>query len=138
MSVQGSAARAKGRGCSESAAASPSRERRRSFRVTTERHGRGMAWLSLFGELDRRAAGWLARELLRVEGRVARVVPDARGLSFLDAVGLHILLHASQRAKRGGWDLAVIRGRKANDLVFGLPNIARRLRLVDDPVDLLA
>ena len=136
MSVQGSAARAQGRRRSESAASSPSRERPCSFRVTTERHG-GMAWLSLFGELDVRAAGSLARELLRVEGRVARVVLDARGLSFLDAVGLHILLHASQRAKRGGWDLAVIRGRRANDGIFGLPNVARRLRLVDDPVDLL-
>ncbi len=137
MSVQGSAARAHGRRSSGSAASSPSRDRPCSFRVTTERHGRAMAWLSLFGELDLRAAGWLARELLRVEGRVARVVLDARGLSFLDAGGIHILLHASKRAKRGGWDLAVIRGRKANESLFGLPNIARRLRLVDDPAELL-
>lgn len=133
MHEQGSAARAQGRAHRLRAAAPGS-----SFRVTTERHGRGMAWLSLFGELDLRTAGWLARELLNVEGRVARVVLDARGVSFLDAVGLHILLHASRRAKRGGWDLAVIRGGKAIDRILRSPSIANRLRLVDDPAELLA
>lgn len=76
-------------------------------------------------------------QLLRVEGRVARVILDARGLSFLDAVGLHVLLHAGQRAKRGGWDLAVIQGSKPIDRLFRFPDLARRLHLVDDPTDLL-
>lgn len=80
----------------------------------------------------------LARQLLSVEGRVGRVVLDARGLSFLDAVGLHVLLHAGQRAKRGGWDLAVIQGSKPIDRLFHFPDIARRLRLVKNPADLLA
>ncbi len=108
------------------------------FWVTTERNGRKMAWLSLIGELDLRSAGVLARELLSVEGRVRRVVLDARRLSFLDAVGLHILLHAGQRAKRGGWELAVILGSKPLDRLVRFPNIARRLRLVSDPAELLS
>lgn len=107
------------------------------FRVTTKRNGRKTAWLSLFGQLDLRSAGVLARQLLRVEGRVARVVLDARGLSFLDAVVLHVLLHAGRRAKRGGWDLAVIQGSKPIDRLFRFPDLARRPHLVDDPTDLL-
>jgi anti-anti-sigma factor len=108
------------------------------FRVTTECSGGRLAWLSLSGQLDLRSAGFLARELLSVEGRVRQVVLDARGLSFLDAVGLHILLHASQRAKRGGWDLAVIRGGRALDRLFRLPSVGRHLRLVDHPTELLS
>ncbi len=108
------------------------------LRVTTERTGRELAWLSLVGQLDLRSAGVLARELLTVEGRVGRVVLDARRVSFLDAVGVHVLLHASQRAKRGGWELAVIRGSKAIDRLLRFPEIARRLRLVNNPADLLS
>src|SRR5919199_228510 len=118
-------------------ASAPSQEAAVPFEVTTERHGRGMAWLSLFGQLDLRSAGFLARQLLNVEGRVGRVVLDARALSFMDAVGLHVLLHASQRAKRGGWELAVIRGSKPIDRLVRFPEIARRLRLVEHPADLL-
>jgi anti-anti-sigma factor len=109
-----------------------------AFRVTTERHGRKMAWLSLFGPLDLRSAGVLATELLSVEGRVSRVILDTRRLSFLDAVGLHVLLHAAQRAKRGGWDLTVIQGSKPIDRLIRFPDIARRLRLVEDPAELLS
>ncbi|MDQ6750246.1 MAG: STAS domain-containing protein [Actinomycetota bacterium] len=97
-----------------------------------------MAWLSLVGQLDLRSAGVLARELLGVEGRVRRVVLDARRLSFLDAVGVQVLLHASQRAKRGGWEFAVIRGSKPLERLVRFPNIARRLRLVSDPAELLS
>jgi len=75
----------------QTAGSVPSREWVAPFRVTTKRNGRKTAWLSLFGQLDLRSAGVLARQLLRVEGGVARVVLDARGLSFLDAVGLHVL-----------------------------------------------
>lgn len=103
------------------------------FRVVTQRTGDGVARLSLAGQLDLRSAGMLARELLRVEGKVERVVLDARGVSFLDAVGLHVLLHASQRAQLGGWELVVIRGSKAIDRLFRFPQIARRLRLVTAP-----
>jgi anti-anti-sigma factor len=116
----------------------PSHELADPFRVTTERHGRRLAWLSLFGQLDLRSAGVLARELLSVEGHVGQVVLDARGVSFLDAVGIQVLLHASQRARRGGWELAVIRGSKSIERLFRFPDIARRLRLVDDPADLLS
>lgn len=116
----------------------PSPEHVAPFRVTTERTGAKMAWLSLFGQLDLRSAAVLARQLLSVEGRVGRVVLDVRGLSLMDAVGVHILLHASQRAKRGGWDLAVIQGSKPIDRLLRFPEIARRLRLVEDPAELLS
>ena len=108
------------------------------FRVTTERTGHDVARLSLSGQLDLRSAGMLARELLRVEGDFQRVVLDARGVSFLDAVGLHVLLHASQRAELGGWELRVIRGSAAIDRLFRFPQIARRLRLVGESDRLLS
>ncbi|MDQ6803767.1 MAG: STAS domain-containing protein [Actinomycetota bacterium] len=115
-----------------------SSQRPAEFRITTERHGRKMAWLALFGRLDLHAAGVLARELLNVEGRGRQVILDARGLSFLDATGVQVLLHASQRAKRGGWDFAVIQGSKPIARLLQFPDIARRLRLVNDPADLLS
>ncbi len=116
----------------------PSHQVDAAFRVTTEHDGPKQAWLSLAGQLDLRSAGVLARELLQVEGRVPRVVLDARRLSFLDAVGLHVLLHAGQRAKRGGWELAVILGSRPLDRLVRFPHIARRLRLVSNPADLLS
>lgn len=111
----------------------PSSRSQAPFRVVTRRTGRNVARLSLAGRLDLRSAGMLARELLKVEGDVQQVVLDARGVSFLDAVGLHVLLHASQRAQLGGWELVVIRGSKAIDRLFRFPQIARRLRLVAEP-----
>lgn len=121
----------------QTAGSDPARALVPTFRVTTDRDGPQVAWLCLVGQLDLRSAGVLARELLGVEGRVRRVVLDARRLSFLDAVGLHVLLHAGQRAKRGGWELAVILGSKPLERLIRFPNIARRLRLVNHPADLL-
>lgn len=123
---------------SQTLGAAPSSPPRPPFQVTTKRSGRALAWLSLAGELDLRSAGMLARELLAVEGDVRRVVLDARGVSFLDAVGLHVLLHASQRAELGGWELIVIRGSAAIDRLLRFPQIARRLRLVGEPGRLLS
>jgi len=120
----------------QTAFAARSHKRGAPFRVTTERSGGKTAWLSLIGALDLRSAGVLGRELLSVEGRVRRVVLDARRLSFLDAVGLHVLLHAGQRAKRGGWELAVIQGSEPIDRLLRFPGIARRLRLVKNSADL--
>ncbi len=122
----------------QTAGSAPSPALAPPFRVTTERDGPRVAWLSLVGQLDLRSAGVLARELLGVEGRVRRVVLDARRLSFLDAVGVQVLLHASQRAKRGGWEFALIRGSKPLERLVRFPNIARRLRLVSDPAELLS
>lgn len=102
------------------------------FRIAIERSGHALARLSLFGQLDRRSAGLLARELLRVEGRVRRLILDVRGCSSLDAVGLHILLHARQRAEQGGWELDVVSGGKPLiGRLVRFPEIARRLTLLD-------
>lgn len=116
----------------QTVASAPLGRPRVPFQVTTQRIGRAVARLSLAGQLDLRSAGILARELLRVEGDVQRVVLDARGVSFMDAVGLHVLLHASQRAELGGWELVVIRGSQAIERLFRFPQIACRLRLVGE------
>ena len=116
----------------QTVASAPSSRPRVPFQVATRRTGHAVARLSLAGQLDLRSAGMLARELLRVEGDVRRVVLDARGVSFMDAVGLHVLLHASQRAELGGWELVVIRGSRAIERLCRFPKMARRLRLVGE------
>jgi anti-anti-sigma factor len=107
---------------------------RRRFRVDIKIDA-GVALMSLFGALDLRAVRPFLRELVGVEPRVRHVVVDARGLTFLDAAGLQVLLHAAQRARFETWDLTVVRG-GATERLFSFPAVSDRLDLVDSTAGL--
>jgi anti-anti-sigma factor len=94
------------------------------FRVETEVEER-VALVSLFGELDHRVADYCEEELSDVEMRLRHaelwlrhVVVDLRGLTLIDRNGIHALVRAHTRSRRGGWKLTLVHGPPVVDAAF--------------------
>jgi anti-sigma B factor antagonist len=64
--------------------------------------------LVLRGELDIATSPQLRDELVRVIGEGRRIVVDLEGLSFIDSVGLGILVSGLKRARSDGGDLELV------------------------------
>ena len=101
---------------------------------------RRTALIQLRGELDIATAAQVAKVLDGLapgaEG-VRHVVLDLRGLTFMDASGLHELVRQNDYAQQNRHNLAVVRGRKAIDRLLALTAVEELLVLVDDPEDLV-
>jgi anti-anti-sigma factor len=67
---------------------------------------------------------------------VRHVVLDLRGLTFMDARGVHELVRQNDYAHENRHNLAVVRGREAIDRLLALTGVEELLVLVDDPEDL--
>jgi anti-anti-sigma factor len=70
-------------------------------------------------------------------GGVRHVVLDLRGLTFMDASGLHELVRQNDYAHQNRHNLAVVRGRKAIERLLALTAVEELLVLVDAPEDLV-
>ena len=79
------------------------------------------------GELDVASAPELEAVLLAQNGRV---VVDLRGLSFVDASGLRVLLEAEARSRQDGMNLRFVAGAAVRRL-FELAEIADRLTYIE-------
>jgi anti-sigma B factor antagonist len=80
------------------------------FRVDSERVGEAYR-LSVSGELDLATRGILNEELRRVEAREPRrILLDLTDLTFIDSVGIAVLVAAHQRSTMDGTQLRVIAG----------------------------
>ena len=66
---------------------------------------------------------------------VRHIVLDLRGLTFMDASGLHELIRQNNYARQNRHNLAVVRGREAIDRLLALTALEEILVLVDDPAD---
>ncbi|MBH1934800.1 STAS domain-containing protein [Streptomyces sp. AV19] len=87
-----------------------------------ERVAGGAITIELVGEIDIMAEQELAPRIEALAGRRrADLVIDLRGVTFLDASGLRLLLRARNRAVRGGGRLRVVRGG---------PRVAKVIRIV--------
>jgi anti-sigma B factor antagonist len=74
----------------------------RHFAVHSERVN-GSAQIRMLGELDLSVIGLVDREMERAEASDAsRIVLDLEGLEFLDASGIRLLLHLSERSQANG------------------------------------
>ena len=98
----------------------------------TEQDGNG-ARVALSGELDMAATFTLEQELDRLidRERVRRLVLDLRDLTFVDSTGLRLLVQTDARAREGGFELALVRGRPEVQRVFELAGLAELLPFVD-------
>ena len=100
---------------------------------------RRTALVALRGELDLATAPQVAEVLDGLapdaEG-VRHIVLDLRGLTFMDASGLHELIRQNNHARQNRHNLAVVRGREAIDRLLALTAVEEILVLVDDPADL--
>jgi anti-sigma B factor antagonist len=93
----------------------------------------GVAHLALFGELDMGATFSAEGELDRLIERenVRRLVIDLRGVTFLDSTGLRLLVQTDARAREGGFELALVRGRPDVQRVFQLAGLGDVLPFTD-------
>jgi anti-sigma B factor antagonist len=95
--------------------------------------------VELRGELDIASVSEVAEafdDLAPDADGVRHVVLDLRGLTFMDASGVHELIRQNDFAHRNRHNLAVVRGRKAIQRLLELTALEEILVMVDDPEDL--
>lgn len=73
--------------------------------------------ISVFDDIDLANANLLADTLFTLIDTRRAVIVDLRGLRYIDSVGLHILLRASQRAQRVGCEMVVVAVRPTRQLI---------------------
>lgn len=103
------------------------------------RAGCGTVLIEPLGELDIASVSRLAdafESLADHPHRADRVVLDLRGLTFMDATGIHELIRRDNEAPGNRYDLAVIRGGASIDRLISLTAIDKRLAFVESPEDL--
>jgi anti-sigma B factor antagonist len=101
--------------------------------VTTAGDGRQVVHLS--GELDLATAPQLADALTATiaSDGVADVVIDLDALSFIDAAGLDVILHAHHHARRSGRILTARNPHGEVDTVLRITGVANQLDIPDVP-----
>jgi anti-sigma B factor antagonist len=82
------------------------------------------------GELDLSTAPLLSGRL-REHDDFDRLVLDLRSLDFMDSTGLRLLVAEQERAREGGYELAIVRGSAEVDRLLELTRMDRRLPIVD-------
>ena len=97
------------------------------------------AVVSLFGELDIASVAQVgdAVDSINLDADGFRhVVLDLRGLTFMDATGIHELIRQSNGADANQHDLTVVRGRASVSRLMRITAVDKRLVLVERPQDL--
>jgi anti-anti-sigma factor len=104
------------------------------FRVDVSVDGT-VARLAVFGEIDLSTVGTLEERVRATldEFRPAHVIVDLRESTFMDSLGLRILLALQEAAKKGGFRLTVVRGPVAVQRVIEITSLHQLLEMVDDP-----
>ncbi|MFI0738171.1 STAS domain-containing protein [Streptomyces sp. NPDC021100] len=104
-----------------------------------ERVAGGAVTIELSGEIDILAEQELGPRLEALAGRRhADLVIDLRGVTFLDASGLRLLLRARNRVARGGGRLRVVRGGPRVSKVIRVVRLEPAFHWLDAPPGLPA
>ncbi|MBC2875889.1 MULTISPECIES: STAS domain-containing protein [Streptomyces] len=99
-----------------------------------ERVAGGAVTIELSGEIDILAEQELGPRLEALAGRRrADLVIDLRGVTFLDASGLRLLLRARNRVARGGGRLRVVRGGPRVSKVIRIVRLEPAFHWLDAP-----
>ena len=120
--------------------ARPDKPRTEEQLAVEARTHRRTALVALRGELDMLTVSKVAEvveELRPQADGVRHLVLDLRGLTFMDATGLHELVRQNEFARSNRHNLAVVRGTDAIERLLELTGVKDDLVLVDDPDDLV-
>lgn len=79
-----------------------------SYLSVDVRDGPDATVLTVSGELDMASSPSLAEALHRLDSTRRPLILDLAGLEFIDLAGLHVLLEASERARRSGIGLSLV------------------------------
>jgi anti-anti-sigma factor len=106
------------------------------LRAELERNDDRCSILRLVGEVDISTAHILAHKFTEiVQDRVARLVIDATGITFMDSTGLHALVEGKRATHENGTKIYLVPSpqvRRVLELVFPDPLFAARLDSVDE------
>jgi anti-sigma B factor antagonist len=89
--------------------------------------------VALTGDLDVATVPQLDQALRRAQADAPVVVLDLRGLRFIGACGIELLLATDDRVRQAGGRLVVVRGPSEAKRLFALVAIEGRLEFVDLP-----
>ena len=67
---------------------------------------------------------------------VELAVVDLRELAFLDSSGLEAIVKFESRSRAAGGEGVLVRGPRAVERLFSVMQLDKKLRIVDDPVEL--
>jgi anti-sigma B factor antagonist len=90
------------------------------FACSRTEGGMDAAWVHVAGELDIATTPQLVETLHASMLDVHLVVLDLRELAFMDSAGVHAIVAASNRARRAGRRLLLLRGPAHVDRIFSL------------------
>ncbi len=107
------------------------------FRILTNESGSRVE-IAIQGELDMATAPQLEAEFGRVRALedIELAVVDLRELAFLDSTGLEAIVKFESRSREVGVDVVLVRGPRAVERLFSVMQLDKKLRIVDDPVEL--
>jgi anti-sigma B factor antagonist len=88
-----------------------------------------LTYVELLGELDLSCEDQFRDALDTVQ--CSRLVLDLRGLTFIDSVGLRMILRTWQRSRRDGFTLEVVGGRDQVAKVFRITGLDSALPIVE-------
>ena len=109
-----------------------------AFTVSIETEGTTVR-AALRGELDIAAVSTLEQTLRNLEAvQPRRLVIDLRGLGFMDAMGLGVILAANERARMGGFELALIPAADRVQRLFAITQTRSGLNFVEPDAGKLA
>jgi anti-sigma B factor antagonist len=100
------------------------------FEITVEERGTH-ALVGLCGEFDLAAVEAVETALRPLEARFASVILDLREVTFLDSTGLRAIVSADARARKGGFELQIVRGSEGVQKLLYLAGLDKILPLID-------
>ena len=104
------------------------------FSVTRRRAG-GVVVVVPAGEIDLATVELLQAEIDAAATESTQVVLDLRAVTFMDSAGLRLIVHSSRALEGKGGALAIVRGPKEVQRVFGLVGLEGRMTMLDQPPD---
>jgi anti-anti-sigma factor len=93
--------------------------------------GADSAWVRVSGEIDIATIAQLQDALRQAQFRARLVVLDLRDLAFIDCSGVAAIVSATERARRVGRAVVILRGPPVVDRVFTLTATAGKVVVVD-------
>jgi anti-anti-sigma factor len=93
----------------------------------------GAAWVRLAGELSLETSLQLRYTLAEAQLQASLLVLDLRELTFMDCVGMQIIIDAVADARKQGGHGVVVRGPAEVDTLFDVTGAAQDVMIIDLP-----
>jgi anti-anti-sigma factor len=90
-----------------------------------------LTYVELLGELDLSSEGRFGDAVNTVQS--GRLVLDLRGLTFIDSMGLQMILRTWQRSRQDGFTLEIVGGRDQVAKIFRITGLDGVLPVVEQP-----